>query len=68
MMSVTCPAGVAPGQMLQITSPSGAQMQVAVPAGVGHVVLPYCSEPTPQANCPRGRQTNRGRDNIGTSN
>ena len=45
MMAVTCPAGVVPGQMLQITSPSGAPMQVAVPAGVGHVVLPIVLSP-----------------------
>ena len=34
MMQVQVPAGVSPGQMLQVASPSGQMMQVAVPAGV----------------------------------
>ena len=33
-MLVTVPTGVAPGQMLQVSTPAGQQMQVAVPAGV----------------------------------
>lgn len=34
MMLVTVPPGVAPGQTLQISTPSGQLVQVAVPAGV----------------------------------
>lgn len=34
MMAVTCPYGVAPGQMIQIALPNGAPMQVQVPPGV----------------------------------
>ena len=33
-MSVTCPGGVGPGGLVSITTPSGQQMTVAVPAGV----------------------------------
>jgi hypothetical protein len=34
-MMVTVPAGAFGGQMIQIQTPSGAMMQVAVPAGLG---------------------------------
>jgi hypothetical protein len=33
-MEVQCPAGVGPGQMVQIQDPSGQTVQVMVPAGV----------------------------------
>ena len=35
MMTVTCPADVAPGQLINVQTPTGAVLQVQIPAGVG---------------------------------
>ena len=34
IMHVTCPEGVTAGQFIQITTPAGQSLQVAVPTGV----------------------------------
>ena len=53
MMTVTCPADVAPGQLINVQTPAGAVLQVQIPAGVGpghsfQVPIP----PTAQAAAP----------------
>ena len=35
IVAVQCPAGMSPGQALQVQGPSGQMFQVAVPTGVG---------------------------------
>ena len=49
-MAITCPAGAAAGQMIQIQTPAGQTMQVQVPAGLTagqqfHVTIPAVPSP-----------------------